>query len=98
MSAHRVAREGKTALPDLILDDRLQVGGELGVYITVARGGPVPLRGRIGLAVAARVVGDHRVPGPLQSTGPVDHRDARRRDPMAEDDRRPLPRPLAADG
>src|SRR3954471_12835348 len=97
VGAHRVAREAETALSDLILDHRLQVGDELRVYITRSRGSSLPYRGRIGLPVAARVVGNHRVPGALQDTGPMNHRDARRRDPMAEDDRRPLPRPLAPD-
>src|SRR6185295_5067475 len=53
-------------------------------------------RGGVGLAVAARVVGDHLVPGPRQRLGAVQDLAPGRGDPVAEDDWRPLPRRFAS--
>ena len=92
VGAHRVAGEEEAALPHLGRDDPLEVGDQRRVSITL------PGRGGIGLAVAAGVVGDDPVAGALQRPRAVDDVAAGRGDAVAEDDRRPLPGRLAADG
>ena len=82
----------EATLPHPLVDDPLEVGDQRRVSITLAG------RGRIGLAVAAGVVGDDPVAGALQRPRAVDDVAAGRGEAVAEDYRRPLPRLLAADG
>ena len=61
VGAHRVAAEDERSLAHLALDHVLQVVDQLWVSITLSR-----RSARVGLAVAAGVVGDHRVAVALQ--------------------------------
>src|SRR6476619_5612140 len=88
--AHRVAAEHKAPIPDRCRDHGLEVADQLRVSITLPPG-----RG-IRLAVTARVIGDDRVAGPLQRPRAVDDVAPRCSDPVAEDNRWPLPHDLAA--
>ena len=83
--AHRVTAEQEALLPHLGGDDPLEVGDQRRVSITL------PRRGGVGLAVAARVVGDDPVAGPLQRPRAVDDVAAAGGEAVAEDDRGPLP-------
>ena len=84
---HRVPGEDESLLlPHLRRDHPLQVADQPRVSITL------PRRRRIGLAVAAGVVGDDSVPGPLQRPRAVDDVAPGGGDAVAEDDRRALPR------
>src|SRR5204863_6138187 len=71
--------------------DRRQVLGEL--RVSIAR----PAR-RIGLAVAAGVVGDRPIAAPGKGVRAVDDVAARRGEAVREEDRWPLPHLLASQG
>src|SRR5436305_5814688 len=90
VGAHRVSRQQYGLSAGLLFDHGRQVRPQLRVSITRAH------RRRVGFAVAASVVADHRVARPLEPARAVDNRVAAGGDAVTEHDRLSLPHRLTA--
>ncbi len=88
VGAHRVPRQDAAALARLLLDDRREVGRKLVVAIA-------GIAGRIGLAVASRVVGHGPEPEALERPRPVHDVAPGRGEAVQEHERDALPPALA---